>query len=137
MHQHQKIFHVLSEHVDFNDHMNNMAYIHLMLEAAGEHSILAGVRALIEERNQTWFIREHSIKYLHAARLDDEIALTTFFIHASKVISRRGYEFKRVTDDKIICKAWTDWVLVDKRTQRPVRITDDIIQCFSNDEVNL
>ncbi len=134
MHKHQQIFHILPEYVDFNDHMNNIAYIHLMLEAAGNHSILAGARALVESRNQTWFIREHSIKYLHAARLHDEIELTTFFMHASKVVCRRGYEFKRLSDDKIICKAWTDWVLVDKHTQRPVRIANDIINCFSKDD---
>lgn len=131
MRKHQKTFHVLPEYVDFNNHMNNIAYIHLMLEIAGEHSILAGSRALIEARNQTWFIREHSIKYLHAARLNDEIELTTTFMHASKVICRRGYEFKRVSDSKIISQAWTDWVLVDKSTQRPARIKDDIIACFS------
>ncbi len=130
MREYKETFHVLPEYVDFNNHMNNMAYIQLALDIAGKHSIAAGCRALLETRNQTWYIREHSIKYLSAAYMDDEIELTTFFMHASKVISRRGYVFVRLSDNKRICEAWTDWVLVDKSTARPTRITDDVIQCF-------
>lgn len=122
---------VTEEFIDEQNHVNNLVYIRWMIDIATEHSRACGCTDLIETQGKTWVIREHNIRYLASAILDDVIIIRTFPESFGKFKSRRCYEMIRKSDSKKLVSAWTDWVLVDVHKHRPCLITEDIIKTFA------
>jgi len=106
--------------IDENGHVNNVAYVQWMQDAATIHHPNAINYKL--EKNTTWYAREHRIEYLLPAFLGEEIEVRTWISEVRRVRARRKYEFVRKSDGKVIVRGETDWVYVDATTGRPVKI---------------
>ncbi len=123
---------VTHEHIDELDHVNNVVYVQFMQEVANNkhwHSV-----ALSElEKKLVWVVRRHEIDYLHPAILNDVLLLRTWTGDHSTVSWERHYEIVRISDQKKIITAKSIWVLLDKLTNRPVRIPDAILNRFSTE----
>ena len=116
--------------VDRNRHVNNVAYVQWMQDAALAHSAAAGCTRMTEALGATWVARMHRIEYLSPAFAGDEITVLTWVVDFRKVRSLRRYRFVRAADRKLLAQGETTWVLVDARTGRPHRIPEDLVRLF-------
>jgi acyl-CoA thioester hydrolase len=129
-----KIFHhefvVPPEVVDTNNHVNNVAYVQWMQDAAVAHSYAVGGTAETQKVGATWVARSHQIIYLRPAFEGDRIRLLTWVINFRKARSTRKYKFLRLVDETVIATGETEWVFVDVGTGRPRSVPDKVVSCF-------
>ena len=121
---------VPSEVVDQNRHVNNVAYVQWMQEAAMEHSAATGCTRMTEDAGASWVARMHRIEYLAPAFAGDLLTVRTWVASLGKVRSLRRYQIIRAADRKVIARGETEWVFVDAATGRPRGIPPSIAALF-------
>ena len=110
---------VPAEAVDRNRHVNNVAYVQWMQDAAIQHSAATGCTRMTEAIGATWVARMHRIEYLSPAFAGEAITVLTWVADFRRVRSLRRYKFIRAADQRVLAQGETDWVLVDVATGRP------------------
>ena len=121
---------VPAEAVDGNRHVNNVAYVQWMQDAAIQHSAATGCTRMTEAIGATWVARMHRIEYLSPAFAGEAITVLTWVADFRKVRSLRRYKFIRAVDQKVLVLGETDWVLVDVATGRPRGIPCEMVSLF-------
>ena len=121
---------VPAEVVDGNGHVNNVAYVQWMQDAAIHHSAAAGCTLATSARGATWVARTHHVEYLRPAFAGDTVTVLTWVADFRKVRSLRKYKFIRAGDSTVLAQAETDWVFVDAKPGRPLAIPDEIKNAF-------
>ena len=121
---------VPTEVVDRNRHVNNVAYVQWMQDAALQHSAATGCTRMTGDIGATWVARMHRIEYLSPAFAGDVLAVLTWIADLQKVRSLRCYKFIRAADQKVLAQGETEWVLVDASTGRPRRIPNELATLF-------
>jgi acyl-CoA thioester hydrolase len=121
---------VPAEAVDRNRHVNNVAYVQWMQDAAVQHSAATGCTRMTEAIGATWVARMHRIEYLSPAFAGDALTVRTWISDFRKVRSLRRYEFVRAADQRVLARGETDWVLVDASTGRPRGIPKEMVSLF-------
>ena len=121
---------VSADVVDRNRHVNNVAYVQWMQDAAVQHSAVTGCTRMTEAIGATWVARMHRIEYLSPAFAGDVLAVLTWVADFRRVRTLRGYKFVRASDQKVLAQGETEWVLVDASTGRPRGIPNDIAALF-------
>ncbi len=119
---------------DAYGHVNNANYLRYMQEAAFDASAAVGYDVKrYDELGQLWLVRETEVEYLKPLKYGDEFEIKTWVIDFRRVRSRRTYEFRLAGSDEIIARGLTDWVYIDRETQRPVNVPPEMIQAFAPD----
>jgi acyl-CoA thioester hydrolase len=113
--------------IDEYSHVNNVAYVQWMQDAAIRHGDATGYKVA---ENAGWFAREHRIEYLLPAFLGEELEVRTWLSEIKRVRLHRKYEFIRKSDGKVVVRGETDWVYVNTQTGRPIAIPADILELF-------
>jgi len=121
---------VPAEVVDGNRHVNNVAYVQWMQDAALQHSAATGCTAMTEALGATWVARMHRIEYLSPAFAGEAITVLTWVADFRKVRSLRRYRFIRGADQRVLAEGETDWVLIDVATSRPRAIPPELANLF-------
>jgi len=121
---------VPAEAVDRNRHVNNVAYVQWMQDAAIQHSAATGCTRMTEAIGATWVARMHRIEYLRPAFAGETITVLTWVADFRKVRSLRRYKFIRAADQTVLAQGETDWVLVDAATGRPRGIPGEMAGLF-------
>jgi acyl-CoA thioester hydrolase len=116
--------------VDRNRHVNNVAYVQWMQDAAVQHSAATGCTRMTEAIGATWVARMHRIEYLSPAFAGEAITVLTWVADFRKVRSLRRYKFIRAADQKVLAQGETDWVLIDAATGRPRGIPGELAALF-------
>jgi len=116
--------------VDGNRHVNNVAYVQWMQEAAMGHAEAAGCTRMTRAGGATWVVRTHRIEYLRPAFAGEMLRVETWVADLSRVRSLRRYKFIRAADGIVLAQGETDWVFVDALTGRPRAIPPEIGQVF-------
>ena len=119
-------FTVLPEHLDALQHVNNVVYVQWMQDIATKHWT-SFVSPELDEKI-LWVARHHEIDYLSQAFLNDELVMRTWTGDYNAASWDRHYEIIRKADNKKIITAKSVWVLLDKKTFRPKRIDEEILQ---------
>jgi acyl-CoA thioester hydrolase len=117
---------VTPEMVDRNGHVNNVAYVQWMQDAAVAHARAAGCTQASRELGATWVVRTHQIEYLRPVFAGDSITVLTWVANFRKVRSLRRYKLVRTGDQAVVAEAETDWVFVDASTGRPRPIPEEV-----------
>lgn len=116
--------------LDANRHVNNVAYVQWMQDAAIRHSEASGCTELTQAAGATWVARSHQIEYLKPGFAGNVLTILTWVADFRKVRSRRRYKFIRAADQAVLAQGETDWVFVDVKTGRPRAIPLEIQQAF-------
>lgn len=116
--------------IDANGHVNNVAFVQWMQEAATRHADTNGGTEATRNCQATWVVRSHTIEYLGPAYRDDHLTVLTWVANFRKVRSLRRYRFLRTKDRRLLVRGETDWVLVDRRTGRPRSIPESVRGVF-------
>ena len=120
---------VQPEHLDNINHVNNVIYVQWMQDIASMHWEAFASEKLKEEI--LWMIKRHEIDYYNQAFLNDELLMTTWTGEFTNVTWKRHYEITRPADNKKIITAASVWITLDRKTQRPRRIDDELINMFA------
>jgi len=118
--------HVTTDVVDGNGHVNNVAYIQWLQDAAVRHAQATGCVQATAAMGASWVVRMHHIEYLAPAFAGDTLTMLTWVANFHKVRSLRKYKIIRAEDQTIVARAETDWVFVNAKTSRPLTIPDEI-----------
>ena len=116
---------VSKEDLDDLSHVNNIVYIHWVLEIANSHwESLVSSQTL---ENYHWVLLDHNIKYLRPALLKDKIKIKTFVEKTAGVKSSRVVEIYNDNSEKLLVSSKTNWCLISSKTNKPCRIPKEII----------
>lgn len=116
--------------LDENGHVNNVAYVAWMQEAAIAHAEITGGTAATRAAGCTWVARSHHIEYLRPAYLGEHIEVRTWIGDLRRAGSQRRYRFVRLGDGVELARGATDWVFVDADSGRPRRIPETVTEVF-------
>jgi acyl-CoA thioester hydrolase len=114
------------EVMDGNRHVNNVAYVQWMQDAAIRHATATGCTGTTTALGATWMARSHRVEYFRPAFAGEMITVLTWVSDIRRVRSLRKYRFLRKADQTVLAEGETDWVFVDATTGRPRAIPDDI-----------
>ena len=116
--------------LDMNGNVNNVHYVQWMQDVAVRHYAALGGVPLLQALSATWVVRSHTIEYLSPAFVGEQIEVRTWVVNLRRVRSLRRYEFIRKSDDRLLVKGETEWVLVTADTGRPLAIPESIAGLF-------
>lgn len=124
-------FCVRQNEIDFNGHVHNVTYLNWMIKAATRHSeaVGFGYKECLE-LGGTWVAKSHTIEYKKPSFDNDELQMETWVEEIGKILSVRRYVITRPSDNARICEGRTEWVFVDSRKMRPMRIPAVIVEGF-------
>lgn len=122
---------VLPTEIDELGHVNNLAYLAWMQQAAIDHSAAQGWPG---ERYQAlgagWVVRSHEILYLAPAFDGDEIEIRTWVAQTQRASSLRRFEIYRAGDEKLLARASTLWAFIKFATGSVTRIPPEVAEAF-------
>jgi acyl-CoA thioester hydrolase len=116
--------------IDANGHVNNVAFVQWMQDAAIGHADAAGCTAATRDIGATWVVRSHRIEYSRPAFGGDLIQVRTWVANFRRAFSLRKYQFIRPADQVELATGETDWILVDIAAGRPKSIPPAIVAMF-------
>lgn len=116
---------VEEKHLDGLKHVNNVVYVQWLQDAALTHWKTFVSKELDEQ--VLWVVKRHEIDYLHSALLNDELIVKTWTGDYSAATWNRHYEIIRKADEKVLATAKSIWVLLNRKTFKPKRIDDQIL----------
>jgi acyl-CoA thioester hydrolase len=111
---------VAPDDIDAQNHVNNVAYLQYVQEAAVAHWLAvapAEIRAAVR-----WVVRRHEIVYRKPGFAGDELVIKTWVGEPTAATWERFTEIKRAADGDLLVSARTVWVLIDAETRRPRRV---------------
>ena len=122
---------ITPEFLDEMHHVNNLWHVHWMQEAAREHSAANGwsVERYVEA-GLAWFVRRHTINYLHPILLNDVILVETWVHELKNVSSIRQYRILRKSDGVELANGETKWGMVNMETGRPTKVPPELAAIF-------
>jgi len=119
---------VTKEHIDTQNHVNNLVYMQWCLDVAEAHW---NEKTTVDQREKyIWYVLNHNIDYTASAYLGDTLEIQTWIANVEGVKSERQYKIIRHKDQKILVEAKTLWCLLDPKTLRPTVVNDEIINLF-------
>ncbi len=110
--------------IDTLNHVNNVTYLKWVQEISVAHWFNITTPAI--NNLYYWVVLRHEIDYNHPVFLGEEITAVTWVGESEGVKSDRFVHF--YCKDKLISRAKTTWCLMDKTSNRPTRITDEILE---------
>ncbi len=114
------------DHLDFNNHVNNLIYMQWALDISREHW-LSRIDYEIDEK-YFWMVRTHHVEYKKQAFLNDEVTIQTH------VAGYRGPFSDRIVkifkDKELLVEVKSNWCLIERETQKLKRVPDEIQELF-------
>ena len=127
---HREEFIVPDSAIDGNGHVNNVAFVQWMQDAATRHFALGGCVEAMRAAGGTWVARSHHIEYLRPAFPGERLQILTWVADFSRVRTLRRYQFRRASDAQLLVRGETDWVFVNAQSGKPCSIPEAIRQAF-------
>lgn len=126
MKSYQKTIKVTIKHLDELNHVNNAVYVQWVQEIAGEH--WQNITGEKHTKDYYWVVFEHHIQYKKQVFLNEELSAKTY------VKSPEGLKFPRIVefyrDTELVVSAQTNWILVDGKTHKPMRVPTTFLKLF-------
>lgn len=116
--------------IDANGHVNNVAYIQWMQEAAVRHYQATPAVRLYPPDKYTWVVRRHTVEYFAPAFSGERLTVSTWVAGFRRVRSQRRYAITRESDARPLVCGETDWIFLDLATGRPAAVPRDLVGIF-------
>jgi acyl-CoA thioester hydrolase len=114
--------------IDAQRHVNNVAYLRYVQEAAVAHWQVLAPEAV--QSRVTWVVRRHEIEYLKPAGPGEQLVARTWVGEPSGATWERFTELHR--GEVVLVKARTVWVALDTATRRPRRVDAELLACLNS-----
>lgn len=115
---------VMEQHIDANNHVNNVQYVRWVEEIAGEHWDF--VKHKTPYPRDIWMLLDHHIQYKKQVFLGDTLTIRTYPKSPEGIRQPRKVEF--YCNDRLVVDSTTLWVLVDADTQKIKRLEGDWLE---------
>jgi acyl-CoA thioester hydrolase len=126
----EKTIVVQSDDLDDLNHVNNVRYVQWIQDISKEHW-----QHLTSEELQErviWVVLNHNITYKNAAALGDIILLKTYIENSKGAISTRVVDMYNTGTDALLVHSETTWCLLNPKTLKPIRISEEIRSIFAD-----
>ncbi len=120
-------FRVDAADIDEQAHVNNVAFVRWVQEVAIAHWRDAATKEHIDAFS--WVVVRHELDYKKPAFEGEEITATTWVDNWTHVTCDRHTEIRR--GDELLVKSRTVWCMFDRKTNKPTKISRELIQHFS------
>ncbi|WP_250432606.1 acyl-CoA thioesterase [Hanstruepera flava] len=114
--------------LDALNHVNNVRYVKWVQDIAEQHWLSRASQNILDK--YFWVMLSHHIVYKSPALLNDQISLKTYVVKSEGVTSTRVVEIRNAKTQKLLAESETKWCFMSKETQKPTRITSNIITLF-------
>ena len=122
---------VRPDEMDLMGHVNNLAYLRWLQDAAVAHSTAQGwPMSRYRETDLGWVVRSHFIEYKQAAFAGESIVVRTWIADMRRMTSLRRYEIHRPADSALLARAETNWAFVRFSDLRLQRVPEEVSGCF-------
>lgn len=121
---------VLPEHIDIQEHVNNVVYLQWAQDIAEAHWMTKS-NGSFDERYY-WVVLSHFIQYKGPAHLGDVLAIRTHVLKNEGVRSVRIVEIFR--GNKLLAKVKTEWALISRERNRLIRVPEEISLMFFGED---
>ncbi|RXM52755.1 MULTISPECIES: acyl-CoA thioesterase [unclassified Chryseobacterium] len=121
---HEKQIKVTEEHIDQNNHVNNVQYVHWVEEVAAEHWDL--LKHKTEYENDVWMLLDHHIRYKKQVYLNDVITVKTYPQTPEGAKQPRKVEF--YCHDELVVDSSTLWILFDTEAKKIKRLENNWLE---------
>ncbi|WP_419810599.1 acyl-CoA thioesterase [Bacterioplanoides sp.] len=121
-----KSFTVSEEEIDGYGHVNNAVYLKWLDATVWEHTRSVGLseHACMELKRGMAVVR-HEIDYLASAYLNDEIVVFNWLTNNDgKLRASRVFQVVRISDQKTLLRAKTDYICTNLENGRPARMPE-------------
>lgn len=115
---------VSDEHLDQNNHVNNVQYVHWVEEMAKEHWDI--FKNSMPYSDDFWVLSDHHIQYKKQVFKGEVLTLKTYPEKPEGIRQPRKVEFYK--GEELVVDSRTFWVLIDKGTQKIKRIENDWLE---------
>lgn len=119
-------FVVGKEHLDEQNHVNNVTFVQWVQDVALAHWISETNEEI--RQKYCWIMLRHEIEYKKQAFENEHLTAYTWVGEWSKVTCERFVEIFR--NDDLLIKSKTTWCFLDKQNMKPTRIQEDLIKLF-------
>jgi acyl-CoA thioester hydrolase len=119
---------VTESHLDQMNHVNNVVYLAWVQEVSEGHWLALATPTMLE--SYYWVALRHELDYKGQGFLGDEILLKTHLKVCGGVKSLRAVQIIRVADNQLLMESLTTWVLMSAATNKPARITEEMLAIF-------
>ncbi|MFN4362543.1 acyl-CoA thioesterase [Chryseobacterium hispalense] len=120
----EKQIKVTEEHIDRNNHVNNVQYVKWVEEIAGEHWDF--VKHKTKNPEDIWMLLDHHIQYKKQVYLGEMLTIKTYPKTPEGIRQPRKVEF--YCNGQLVADSLTLWVFIDKGTQRIIRLESDWLE---------
>lgn len=122
---------IVVEPADLDDlnHVNNVRYVQWIQDISKEHWQNTAPKDIQEA--SIWVVLTHYIEYKAPAVLNDPIIVSTYIEKNKGAISVRVVEMVHEITKDLLVRSSTEWCLLNKQSQKPMRISEDIKAIFS------
>lgn len=117
----EKQIKITEQHIDVNNHVNNVQYVKWVEEIAGEH--WDSVKNKLGFPDDIWMLLDHHIQYKKQVYLGDVISIKTYPKPPEGIRQPRKVEF--YCNDTLVVDSLTLWVFIDKETQKIKRLDEN------------
>lgn len=128
LHVYTRWIEVKKEHLDALLHVNNLQYLHWMMEAAEDHWQSRAPREYILQ--YSWWVKQHHIEYSGQAVEGNNLLLKTWTGEYSGACWWRHYAISLSDTAAPIAAATTQFVLVNRQTGKPQAIRSHLLSIF-------
>lgn len=118
---------VSHEHLDINNHVNNLVYLQWALEVSKQHWLQNASEELAQ--SYYWVVRSHHVEYKKQSFLDDHLTVETFVSAIAGPFSERKVRILKESD--VIAEVNSKWCLIERTTQKLKRIPKEIEILFN------
>lgn len=119
---------VQQDDLDELQHVNNVRYVQWIQDISKEHWMTAAPEVM--RSGVIWVVMHHDITYKAPAKLSDMIKVSTHIEKSRGATSVRIVEMHNVTTGALMVRSSTRWCLLNEKSLKPTRISDEIKQLF-------
>lgn len=128
---HQETFKIRHDECDYYGHLNQVAYLRYMQEAAYQASAAVGYDMVAyESTGRFWLVRETEVEFLQQTFYGDLLQVKTWVEDFRRVRSIRAYELTNAATGTMAARGWSDWVYLDRENLQPVTIPAEMVVAF-------
>jgi acyl-CoA thioester hydrolase len=129
MHHFEQSFTAQAADIDELGHVNNAVWVRWVQNLATAH--WSAVATPAHNAAYVWVVVRHEIDYLGNLREGESVAARTWVAEAAAGAKFDRYaEFAK--DGRVIVRCQTTWVILDRKSTRPIRVPKDVVERFAS-----
>jgi len=124
---------VRPDDIDMFQHVHNSKYLDFVMAARYEQMETCYGMSMEEfmEQGYGWVVKTAHVEYKRPLILGEQFTVSTWIISMDEKSSKVRFEIISLRTGKLCSDGWFDYVLIDIKTGRGMKITEEMIEKYS------